>query len=95
MLAEFCESLRVSFPHAIIAGMGAPAVAVSAQPVPPEARPNEGALIDILERAMHAFSEWLFFRELRVGTGRQNNGAQHLDAFKLNTLPHRNGACLL
>jgi hypothetical protein len=34
---------------------------------------NELALIEIIERAMHASpSEWLFFRELRVGTGRQN-----------------------
>lgn len=33
-------------------------------------------------------SEWLFFRELRVGTARQNGGAQRLDAFALNTLPH-------
>ena len=70
-------------------GMGAPAVAVSAQPVPPDSRPNEAALIDILERAIHATaSEWLFFRELRVGTGRRNNGAQRVDAFALNTLPH-------
>jgi hypothetical protein len=46
-------------------------------------------LIEIIERAMHAStSEWLFFRELRVGTGRQNGGAQRLDAFALNTLPH-------
>lgn len=38
---------------------------------------------------MHASpSEWLFFRELRVGTGRRNGGAQRLDAFALNTLPH-------
>jgi hypothetical protein len=42
-----------------------------------------------VERALHATpSEWLFFRELRVGTGRRNNGAQRLDAFALNTLPH-------
>ena len=33
-------------------------------------------------------AEWLFLRELRVGTGRQNGGAQRLDAFALNTLPH-------
>jgi len=33
-------------------------------------------------------SEWLFFRELRMGTGRRNGGAQRLDAFALNTLPH-------
>jgi hypothetical protein len=46
-------------------------------------------LIEIGERAIHASpSEWLFFRELRVGTGRQNGGAQCLDAFALNTLPH-------
>jgi hypothetical protein len=52
-------------------------------------QPNEVALIEIIERAMHASpSEWLFFRELRVGTGRQNGGAQRLDAFALNTLPH-------
>ena len=52
-------------------------------------RPNESTLIEIVERAIHASpSEWLFFRELRVGTGRQNDGAQRLDAFALNTLPH-------
>ena len=50
---------------------------------------RETALIDIVERAIHAVaSEWLFFRELRVGTGRQNSGAQRLDAFALNTYPH-------
>src|SRR3954447_19421488 len=51
--------------------------------------PGEGTLIEIVERAMHASpSEWLFFRELRVGTGRRNGGAQRLDGFALNTLPH-------
>jgi len=46
-------------------------------------------LIDSVERAMHAVrSEWLFFRELRVGTGRRNGNRQRLDAFALNTLPH-------
>jgi hypothetical protein len=50
---------------------------------------DEAALIEIVERAMHSSpSEWLFLRELRVGTGRQNGGAQRLDAFALNTLPH-------
>ena len=50
---------------------------------------TEAALIDIIERAMHASpAEWLFFRELRVGTGRRNSGAQRLDAFALNSLPH-------
>jgi len=46
-------------------------------------------LLDIVERAMHAApSEWLFLRELRVGTGRRNGNAQRLDAFALNSLPH-------
>jgi hypothetical protein len=38
---------------------------------------------------MHATqSEWLFLRELRVGTGRRNGDAQRLDAFALNSLPY-------
>ena len=46
-------------------------------------------LLDTVERAMHGSrSEWLFFRELRVGTGRRNGSAQRLDAFALNSLPH-------
>jgi len=53
----------------------------------PAPHPNESALIEIVERAIHASpSEWLFFRELRVGTGRQNGGAQRLDAFALRTM---------
>lgn len=55
----------------------------------PLPRCDEAALIEIIERAMHAAaSEWLFLRELRVGTGRRNGGAQRVDAFALNTLPH-------
>jgi hypothetical protein len=55
----------------------------------PMPRCDEAALIEIVERAMHsAAPEWLFLRELRVGTGRQNGGAQRLDAFALNTLPY-------
>ena len=50
---------------------------------------DEVALIESVERAIHpSASEWLFLRELRVGTGRENGGAQRLDAFALNTLPH-------
>jgi len=57
--------------------------------VPSVSRAGESELIRIVERAMHASPvEWLFFRELRVGTGRQNNNAQRLDAYALNTLPH-------
>ena len=55
----------------------------------PSPRCDETALIEIVERAIHPSpAEWLFLRELRVGTGRQNSGAQRLDAFALNTLPH-------
>ena len=63
---------------------------MSAQPESmPTRRCDEGSLIEIVERALHpSASEWLFLRELRVGTGRQNGGAQRLDAFALNTLPH-------
>jgi hypothetical protein len=66
--------------------MGTVAVQPEYLPMP---RCDEAALIEIVERAVHsAASEWLFLRELRVGTGRQNGGAQRLDAFALNTLPH-------
>jgi len=68
--------------------MGVAAVQPERAPLPHPAL-TEAALIDIIERAMHASpAEWLFFRELRVGTGRRNSGAQRLDAFALNSLPH-------
>ena len=50
---------------------------------------DEASLIEIVQRAFYPYaSEWLFLRQLRVGTGHQNGGAQRLDAFALNTLPH-------
>jgi hypothetical protein len=65
--------------------MAVPAVVA----IGPEIHVDAAALIDIVERALHASrSEWLFLRELRVGTGRRNSSAQRLDAFALNTLPH-------
>ena len=65
------------------------ATVVVEAPCARSAQPDEAGLIDIVARAIHAKpSEWLFLRELRVGTGRQNSGAQRLDAFALNTLPH-------
>jgi hypothetical protein len=46
-------------------------------------------LLDLLEWAFHSSaSEWLFLRELRVGTGHQTSFSQRLDAFALNSLPH-------
>jgi hypothetical protein len=50
---------------------------------------NEAGLIEVVERTTHSpLSEWLFFRELRVGTGRQDGGAQRLVAFALKAVPH-------
>jgi hypothetical protein len=47
------------------------------------------AMLDIIEAALHASpAEWLFFRELKAGTGSRNGSLQRLDAFALNTLPH-------
>lgn len=61
-------------------GMAAPSAAET---------PDCAALLAIVERALHSSrSEWLFLRELRVGTGRRNGNAQRLDAFALNSLPH-------
>jgi hypothetical protein len=46
-------------------------------------------LLEIVERAMHnSRAEWLFLRELKVGTSKRNGSVQRLDAFALNTLPH-------
>ncbi len=46
-------------------------------------------LLDTLERALHASkTEWIFLRELRVGTGYRGHALQRLDAFALNCLPH-------
>jgi hypothetical protein len=48
------------------------------------------SMLDIVERALHASrSEWLFLRELRVGTRLRNGNLQRLDAFALNSLPQR------
>jgi hypothetical protein len=61
--------------------MGTPAAAVE--------MPSAVLLLDLVERALHpSRSEWLFFRELRVGTGRRNGNLQRLDGFALNSLPH-------
>ena len=46
-------------------------------------------LLDVAEACLHrSASEWIFLRELRVGTGFHGNAAQRLDAFALNCLPH-------
>jgi hypothetical protein len=46
-------------------------------------------LLNVVEACLHGgTSEWIFLRELRVGTGFYGNAAQRLDAFALNCLPH-------
>ena len=47
------------------------------------------ALLDVVHSCLHARpSEWIFLRELRVGTGSHGSAAQRLDAFALNCLTH-------
>jgi len=47
------------------------------------------ALLDIIQSCLHPrASEWIFLRELRVGTGFRNSAAQRLDAFALNCFAH-------
>lgn len=50
---------------------------------------KSNALLDVVHACLHTKpSEWIFLRELRVGTGFQSNAAQRLDAFALNCLAH-------
>ena len=50
---------------------------------------SSAVLLDIVERCLHwRTSEWIFLRELRVGTGFHGNAAQRLDGYALNCLPH-------
>lgn len=67
--------------------MAVPALAVA--PEPSSSKLTATALLDIVERGIHASAaEWIFLRELRAGTGFRNGSAQRLDAFALNSLPH-------
>jgi hypothetical protein len=58
----------------------------------PEACPSvlgSTALLDVVQRCLHTKpSEWIFLRELRVGTGFRSSSAQRLDAFALNCFAH-------
>lgn len=68
--------------------MAVPAISLT-DPLPPAEALTASQLLDVLEQAVHsARAEWLFLRELRVGTGRRNNDSQRMDAFALNSLPH-------
>lgn len=59
------------------------------QPVVASTQLSSTVLLDVIEACLHRTpSEWIFLRELRVGTGFHGNAAQRLDAFALNCLPH-------
>jgi hypothetical protein len=46
-------------------------------------------VLDVVQCCLHARpAEWIFLRELRVGTGFRNGAAQRLDAFALNCFAH-------
>jgi hypothetical protein len=67
--------------------------ATAASPEPSEICPSEltsPAMLDVLQTCLHSRpSEWIFLRELRVGTGfRNSSSAQRLDAFALNCFVH-------
>lgn len=52
-------------------------------------RATAATMLDILQNALHSGkNEWLFLRELRIGTGHRHHEMQRLDAFALNCLPH-------
>lgn len=68
---------------------GAYCISMAAASSPTREAWSATALLDTLERALHASkTEWLFLRELRVGTGHRGHALQRLDAFALNCLPH-------
>lgn len=55
----------------------------------PGGRFTSSSLLDTVEVAFHfQRTEWLFLRELRIGTGHRHHEMQRLDAFALNCLPH-------
>jgi hypothetical protein len=64
----------------------------TSQVEPADGAPSElgaTALLDTVQACLHAkSSEWIFLRELRVGTGFRSGAAQRLDAFALNCLAH-------
>jgi hypothetical protein len=64
---------------------------ISDRAQPDECRHQLGPtdLLDVVEKCLHAKpSEWIFLRELRVGTGFHSSSAQRLDAFALNCFAH-------
>jgi len=47
-------------------------------------------MLDVIHNCLHTLrSEWIFLRELKVGTGIRSSSAQRLDAFALNCFAHK------
>jgi hypothetical protein len=69
-----------------------PEPATISDPAHPDERTRElgsAGLLDVVQRCLHPKpSEWIFLRELRVGTGFRSSSAQRLDAFALNCFVH-------
>lgn len=54
------------------------------------AQPCASEMLDVVHACLHSLaSEWIFLRELRVGTGVRTGAGQRLDAFALNCLVHK------
>jgi hypothetical protein len=54
------------------------------------AEPCASEMLDVVHACLHSLaSEWIFLRELRVGTGVRTGAGQRLDAFALNCFVHK------
>jgi hypothetical protein len=76
---------------AIVAAANPEAAIISDRAQPDQCRSELGPtdLLDVVQKCLHAkSSEWIFLRELRVGTGFRSSSAQRLDAFALNCFAH-------
>ena len=68
--------------------MAVPAISLTVQLPAPEAL-TATQLLDVLEYAMHSSqAEWLFFRELRVGTGREERRFAADGRIRVEFSPH-------
>lgn len=74
---------------AVASGSFKSSSAIQSVEPPGAAELSSTALLKVVEACLHAStSEWIFLRELRVGTGYQRGAAQRLDAFALNCFAH-------
>lgn len=82
------EAKQICNPTFVDSGIK-PAAETSVQPREILEPATAATMLSILEAGLHSGkSEWLFLRELRIGTGHRHHEMQRLDAFALNCLPH-------